>query len=65
MEVNGFKFVFEVENTDQGNKEPVQVLYDELRVIIGMIKKDLEITKELPNKEENLTLKDILPPNNQ
>lgn len=52
MEINGFRFSFEIENNEQAGKEPVEVLYDELRVIIGLIEKHLRINqpdpKELP-----------------
>lgn len=59
LEINGFKFIFEVENDDQVGKRPLEILYDELRVIVGLIEKHLGIneTKELPEKK--ITLEDL------
>ncbi len=61
LEVNGFKFIFEVENDDQIGKRPLEILYDELRVIVGLIEKHLgvnqEEVKELPEKK--ITLEDL------
>jgi len=71
MIVNGFKFSFEVENTEQAGKPPLEILYDELRVIVGLVEKHLGInqstnpldyppaTKELPEGEKKITLEDL------
>ena len=65
MEINGFQFLFEIENNEQAGKEPIQILYDELKVISALIEKSLEIVpemKELPQGEQKITLEDILKP---
>ena len=67
MSINGFEFKFEIENNDQSGKEPIQILYDELRAILGIIEKSLslslpEISKEIPQGGQKITLEDVLKP---
>ena len=66
MNVNGFNFSFELENTEQSGKTPVEVLYDELRVILGLLEKHFGIIqpemKELPQGEQKITIEELFKP---
>ena len=55
LEINGHKFLFEVENDEQEGKRPIEILAEELSSIVQVIR-----SQEVQNKSSGIKLKDII-----